>query len=150
MAHEERLSVHDVDPKATQAVLGLEKYVQSSGLDKRLYELVKIRASQLNGCAYCVDLHSHDARALGESEQRVVLVAVWREAGVFTAQEQAALALTESLTQLSSAREVPDDVYEQAREAFTPEQFGAVAWAATTINAYNRLGVLGQMHPPAR
>jgi AhpD family alkylhydroperoxidase len=99
MAHDERLSVQNVDPKATQAVLGLERYVHASGLDGRLYELVKIRASQINGCAYCLDMHHRDARAAGEDQRRLDVLSAWREApDLFTAEERAALSLTESVT----------------------------------------------------
>ena len=141
MAHEERLSVHDVDPKATQAVLGLEKYVQSSGLDKRLYELVKIRASQLNGCAFCLDMHNRDARAGGEDQRRLDVLSAWREApDLFTAPERAALAFTESVTLIADGG-VPDDVWAEVREHF--DEAGAVhlLMAAAVINVWNRLAV---------
>ena len=141
MAHEERLSVHDVDPKATQAVLGLEKYVQSSGLDKRLYELVKIRASQLNGCAFCLDMHNRDARAGGEDQRRLDVLSAWREApDLFTAAERAALAFTESVTLIADGG-VPDDVWAEVREHF--DEAGAVhlLMAAAVINVWNRLAV---------
>jgi len=141
MAHEERLSVHGVDPKATQAVLGLEKYVQSSGLDKRLYELVKIRASQLNGCAFCLDMHNRDARAGGEDQRRLDVLSAWREApDLFTAPERAALAFTESVTLIADGG-VPDDVWAEVREHF--DEAGAVhlLMAAAVINVWNRLAV---------
>src|SRR5690242_15944576 len=108
MSDEQRLSVNDVDPKAYQAVLGLERYVRNSALDPRLYELVKIRASQLNGCAFCLDMHARDARAQGEDQRRLDVLSAWREApGLFTERERAALAFTEVVTRIGEAG-VPD------------------------------------------
>ena len=141
MAHEERLSVHDVDPKATQAVLALEHYVQASGLDKRLYELVKIRASQLNGCAYCLDMHNRDARAGGEDQRRLDVLSAWREApGLFTAAERAALAFTESVTLIADGG-VPDDVWADVREHFDETGTVELLMAAAAINVWNRLAI---------
>nr|WP_092528960.1 carboxymuconolactone decarboxylase family protein [Amycolatopsis arida] len=120
---------------------GVEKAAADAGLDQRLIELVKIRASQLNGCAYCVDLHARDARRLGETERRIFLLSTWWETDLYTEQERAALALTEAMTRLSERQDVPDDVYERALAVFTEAQYVAVAWAATVINAFNRLGV---------
>lgn len=122
-------------------VTTVRKAAADAGLDPRLVELVKIRASQLNGCSYCVDAHSRDARKLGESERRLYLVAAWRETELFTEQERAALALTEAMTNLAQSRDVPEDVYMAATKVFTEEQYVAVAWAATIINALNRIGV---------
>ena len=141
MAHEERLSVHDVDPKATQAVLALEHYVQASGLDKRLYELVKIRASQLNGCAYCLDMHNRDARAGGEDQRRLDVLSAWREVpGRFTPAERAALAFTESVTLIADGG-VPDDVWAGVREHFDEAGVVQLLMAAAVINVWNRLAV---------
>jgi AhpD family alkylhydroperoxidase len=93
--HRQRLSVHDIEPDAYQAVLGMERYVRGSGLPKALYELVKIRASQLNGCAYCLDMHTRDARAGGEDQRRLDVLSAWREAPrLFSEEEQAALAVS--------------------------------------------------------
>ncbi|WP_236789070.1 carboxymuconolactone decarboxylase family protein [Amycolatopsis sp. GM8] len=121
--------------------VAVEKAAANAGLDQRLIELVKIRASLLNGCAYCLDMHSRDARRLGESERRIVLLGTWWETDLYTEQERAALALTDAMTKLAQVQDVPDDVYEQATKALTEEQYVAVAWAILTINAWNRLGV---------
>ncbi len=129
----------------------VRKAVADAGVDQRIVELVKVRASMLNGCSFCVDLHSHEAREKGEDEQRLLLLAAWPHAAhLYTEQEQAALVLTEALTRLPDARDVPDAAYERAAAAFTPEQLAAVAWVATTINTFNRLGVLGRKTPPKR
>jgi AhpD family alkylhydroperoxidase len=141
MAHEARLSVHDVDPAATQAVLGLERYIQNSGLDKRLYELVKIRASQLNGCAYCLDMHNRDARAGGEQQRRLDVLSAWREAAdLFTAPERAALAFTESVTLIADAG-VSDTVWADVTEHFDQASVVQLLMAVATINVWNRLAV---------
>lgn len=141
MAHEERLPVHNIDPEATQAVLALEKYVQGSGLDKRLYELVKIRASQLNGCAFCLDMHNRDARAGGEDQRRLDVLSAWREApDLFTSTERAALAFTESVT-LIADQGVPDDVWADVAEHFDQPGIVQLLMAAAVINVWNRLAV---------
>ncbi|NKQ57550.1 carboxymuconolactone decarboxylase family protein [Amycolatopsis sp. K13G38] len=127
-----------------------EKAAAAAGLDQRLIELVKLRTSQLNGCAYCVDLHSHDARELGETERRLYLLPAWRETDLYSEQERAALELTEAMAKLSQTQDVPDEVYRQATKVFTEEQYVAVAWAATTMNALNRLGVTSRKPLEAR
>ncbi|MFF5987985.1 carboxymuconolactone decarboxylase family protein [Prauserella flavalba] len=139
-------------PEAYQHLIAVhttvEKAAADAGLDQRLIELVKIRASQLNGCAFCVDMHSRDARKAGETERRLFLLSTWRETELYTDQERAALALTEAMTRLPQHQDVPDDVYEQAKAVFTEEQYVAVAWAATVINALNRLGVTSRKPLP--
>jgi AhpD family alkylhydroperoxidase len=120
-----------------------------AGLDQRLIELVKIRVSQLNGCAFCLDMHTADARQLGETERRLSLITAWRETDLYTEQERAALALAEAMTRLPEHQDVPDEVYEQATGAFTEQQYVAVAWAVTVINAFNRLGVTSRTPLPA-
>jgi AhpD family alkylhydroperoxidase len=140
MTHQ-RLAVNDVDPKAYQAVLGLERYVRESGLDPALYELVKIRASQLNGCAYCLDMHSRDARAGGEDQRRLDVLPAWREAPeLFTEAERAALALTEAMTGIGDGG-VPDEVWETAREHFDEAGMVNLLMAVSVINVWNRLAV---------
>jgi len=141
LAHEQRLSVGDVDPKAFQAVIGLERYVSTSGLDHRLYELVKIRASQLNGCAYCLDMHNRDARAGGEDQRRLDVLSAWREApDLFTPAERAALAFTESVTLIADGG-VPDEVWAEVRRHFDEAGTVHLLMAATVINVWNRLAV---------
>lgn len=140
MAHQ-RLSVHDVDPDAYQAVLALERYVRSSGLEKPLYELVKIRASQLNSCAFCLDMHCRDARAGGEDQRRLDVLSAWREApDLFTERERAALALTEAVT-LIGQDGVPDDVWAEATTQFDDAGIVHLLMAVATINVWNRLAV---------
>ena len=115
-------------------------------LDHRLRELVRIRASQLNGCAYCIDMHTKDARDLGESEQRIYALPAWREAPFFTDRERAALAFTESVTLLPEAG-LPDDVYHEALEHFGEEQLGQLIMAIVVINSWNRIAVSTRIVP---
>ena len=139
--HHERLSIHDVDPGATEAVLGMERYVRSSDLEKPLYELVKIRASQLNGCAFCLDMHCRDAREGGEDQRRLDVLSAWREApDLFSEKEQAALALAEAMT-LIGREGVPDDVWGKAAKHFPREEIVPLLMAIATINVWNRLAV---------
>jgi AhpD family alkylhydroperoxidase len=139
-------------PEAFQQLLGLHKLVEDAateaGLAPTLIELIKIRASQLNGCAYCLDMHSAAARTLGEDERRLTLLPVWRETALFTEQERAVLALTESMTRLSEHQDVPDDVYDHAAELLTQRQLTVVAWAISVINTFNRFGVAGRTPLP--
>ncbi len=146
------LAVSPRFPEAFEQLLGLHKLVEDAateaGLDPRLVELVRIRASDLNGCAYCLDMHSHAARGNGESERRLHVLSAWRETNLFTDQERAALALTESMTRLSETRDVPDDVYDRAVDEFTERQVTVLVWAITVINAFNRFGVTGRTPLP--
>jgi AhpD family alkylhydroperoxidase len=128
----------------------VEKAASDAGLDMRLIELVKIRASQINGCAYCLDLHTRDARRLGEDDRRLHLVAAWWETDLYSPQERAALALTETISKLSQTQDVPDDLYAQATEVFTKEQYTAVVWSISVINTFNRLAVTSRKALPAR
>lgn len=134
-----RNTLINLDTKAERAAL-------AAGLDRSLLDLIKVRASQINKCAYCIDKHTKDARANGETEQRLALLPAWAETSLYTEQEQAALRLTEAITVLTDGF-VPDDVYAAAAEVFTEEQLVQVVWAATVINAFNRLGVSGRMQP---
>ena len=123
-----------------EALYAVERYVHASGLEPRLLELVRLRASQINGCAYCVDMHTKDARANGETEQRLYAVPVWSEAPFFTERERAALAWTEAVT-LVSRDQVPDEVYEDARRQFDERQLIDLTMAVIAINGWNRLAV---------
>ena len=143
-----RIDVMKVAPKALQAVLGLQGYVNASSLEPSLLELVRMRASQINGCAYCLDMHSKDARAAGETEQRLYLLPAWREAPFYSDRERAALEWTESLT-LVSETHVPDDIYEKAREHFSEAELVDLAMAVATINAWNRLSIAFRAQPGA-
>lgn len=125
---------------AIQAMYGLGAVVDRSGLEPALLELVKVRASQINGCGFCLDMHTKDARASGETEQRLYLLSAWREANVYTERERAALAWTEAVTRLEH-QEVPDTVYELARAEFSEEELVALTLAIVQINGWNRLSI---------
>ena len=146
-AHQ-RLDVHSVDPKAYQAVLGMEKYVRNSGLDSKLYELVKIRASQLNGCAFCLDMHNRDARKNGEDQRRLDVLSAWREApDLFTDAERAALAFTEAVTCIGDVG-VPDDVWNDVTAQFDETGIVHLLMAVAVINVWNRLAVTTHQQLP--
>lgn len=135
-----RLSPHKVAPDIMKALGALEAAVMASGLEKSLIELVKTRASQINGCAFCIHMHTRDARALGETEERLYLLSTWRESPLYTDRERAALAWTESVT-LVSQTNVPDDVYEQLRGSFSDEEIVKLTMLVATINAWNRIAI---------
>ena len=137
---ESRFNLAQADPEAYKAMLGLEKYLAESGLDKRLYELVKTRASQINGCAYCINMHVRDAMKLGETAQRLFLLDAWRETDLFTAKERAVLALTEAMT-LIAGGPVPDEVYDAAAAQLTAKEMAAVIMAVVAINGWNRIAI---------
>jgi len=149
----ERINFKQLVPGAYRAMLALERYVHQSGLESSLLELVKMRASQINGCAYCLDMHSKDARAAGETEQRLYVLPAWRESPFYSDRERAALAWTESVTLLSETH-VPDDVYQFARQHFSDEELVNLTIAIVAINGWNRLevgfrGVAGSYEPAA-
>ena len=135
-----RIQYAKIAPGAMTAMLALETYVLRCGLERSLIELVKLRASQINGCAYCVDMHTKDARAEGETEQRLYAVMVWEETPFFTERERAALAWTEAVT-LVSQEHVPDDVYQQARGSFSETELVNLTLAIIAINGWNRLAL---------
>lgn len=137
----QRLDYKNASPKGFAAILALELHARASGLEHGLLELVKTRVSQLNGCAFCLDMHTKDARAMGETEQRLYLLPVWREAPCYSERERAALAWTEALTDLASMHDVPDAVYEQARRHFDAKALVDLTLAVITINGWNRLNV---------
>jgi AhpD family alkylhydroperoxidase len=142
-----RLDPSKVSPDAMKAMLGLEAFVQRSGLDPKLIHLVKTRASQINGCAYCLDMHTREARADGETEQRLYLLPAWRESPLYSERERAALAWTEALTLLSETH-APDDVYEQAKKHFPDAELVNLTMLIVAINGWNRLAVgFRQVHP---
>ena len=136
----ERLNYAKIAPDALKAMLELEKYVVDSGLERSLYELVKTRASQINGCAYCLDMHSKDARKAGETEQRLYALSAWRETPFYTERERAALAWTEALT-LISKDEVSDSLYESVCKYFDEKELVALSMAIVAINGWNRLAI---------
>ncbi|KIA90423.1 carboxymuconolactone decarboxylase family protein [Kaistella jeonii] len=141
---ENRINISKVDPKAYEAMIGLEKYLAQSGLDKMLYELIKTRASQINGCAYCINMHTRDAVKLGETSQRLFLLNAWRETELFTEKERAVLALTEAMTLITNGH-VPDDVYKNAEAYLTPNELAAVIMAVVAINGWNRIAITARM-----
>lgn len=141
-----RIDAAKVAPEGAKAMLGLEKYVRSSGLEQSLLELVKFRASQINGCAYCIDMHTKDARAHGESEQRLYALTAWRETPFYTDRERAALAWTEAVTEVAQTH-VPDDVYELARQHFSEKELVDLTLAIVAINGWNRLAISLRMVP---
>lgn len=145
-----RINLNRVSPEVYEAMLALSA-AAAQDLDPQLAELIKIRASQLNHCAFCLDMHTHDARKLGETEQRIYLLSAWEEAGsLYTEQEQAALALTEEMTDLPSGGHVTDAVYARAAAAFSERELGQVTAMAMVINAWNRIGVTTRLNPPHR
>ena len=135
-----RLQPGTAAPGAYAAMRGLQRYVDECGLEKPLIELVKMRASQINGCAYCLHMHSRDARALGESEERLYLLDAWRESPLYSERERAALAWTEAVTLVGETR-VPDEVYELARRHFGAKDLVDLTLAVVAINGWNRLAI---------
>ena len=135
-----RISYSTVAPEGIQALSGLEAYVRASGLEAGLLHLIKTRASQLNGCAYCIDMHTKDARAGGETEQRLYALSAWRETPFYTDRERAALAWAEAVT-LVSQGPLPDDLYAEARAHFSEKALVDLTLAIIAINGWNRLSV---------
>jgi AhpD family alkylhydroperoxidase len=135
-----RIEYAKAAPEAIEAMRGLDAYVGRGGLEPELVELVKIRASQINGCAYCIDMHTKDARTRGETEQRIYALDAWKETPFFTHRERAALAWTEAVTEVSDAH-VPEEIYEQARRYFTEKELVDLTLAIVAINGWNRLAI---------
>jgi AhpD family alkylhydroperoxidase len=143
---EERIHYTKVAPLAYHAMLGLEKYLHECGLEEGLLHLIKLRASQINGCAYCLDMHWKDLRAIGETEQRLYSLDAWEECPYYTDRERAALAWTEAVT-LVSETHVPDGIYELVRKQFSEKELADLTLAVATINAWNRLAIAGRTTP---
>jgi AhpD family alkylhydroperoxidase len=145
--HAHRLNAYDAAPAAMTALRHVETYLYQCGLDKTLIELVKMRASQINGCAYCLDMHSKDLRRLGQSEQRIYLLSAWEESPLYTARERAALAWTEALTLISQTH-APDAVYDEVRRHFDDKELIDLTTLIGMINLWNRLAIsLRYEHP---
>ena len=142
----ERINYSKVAPGGYRAMSGLEKAVRESGLEPSLLDLIKLRASQINGCAYCLDMHWKDARARGESEQRLYSLDAWRETSYYTERERAALAWTEAVTQIA-VNHVPDELYEQVRPHFSEEELVNLSLAVVAINGWNRLAISFRTEP---
>ena len=141
-----RIDYTKVAPGALRAMYGLEKYLAGGSIETPLRELIKLRASQINGCAYCIDMHTKDARAAGETEQRLYGLDAWREAPYYSERERAALAWTEALT-LIADNHVPDALYEQTRREFSEQELVDLTLAVVTINAWNRIAISFRSEP---
>ena len=144
-----RMNFYQAAPDAIKALSTLETQVQGSGLEQSLIELVKTRDSQINRCAYCINMHTQDARKRGESEQRLYLLNAWREAPVYTDRERAALAWTEAVTLISETH-APDDVYAEVRMHFSEAETVNLTMLIATINAWNRLAISFRAVPPLK
>ncbi|MES2131467.1 MAG: carboxymuconolactone decarboxylase family protein [Bacteroidota bacterium] len=136
---EKRINLLETEPEAYKAMLGLEKYLASSALKPLHKELIKIRASQINGCAHCINMHTTDARKMGETEQRIYLLNAWKDTDLFSEEEQAILALTEEVTLISN--HVSDATYQKAAKLFDPNYLGQIIMMIVTINAWNRIAI---------
>ena len=144
---EARLSFETLSAEAAKPMFALGAYLARCGLEKALIELVKIRASQINGCAFCIDMHTKDARARGETEQRIYALNAWRETPFFTDRERAALAWTEAVTRIGGG--VSDELYAEARGHFSEKELVDLAWAVAAINAWNRVAISFRSVPGA-
>jgi AhpD family alkylhydroperoxidase len=144
-----RLNPFQTAPDTIKALTALEAQVQASGLEQSLIELVKTRASQINGCAFCINMHTQDARKHGETEQRLYLLNAWRESPVYTDRERTTLAWTEAVT-LISATHAPDDVYEEVRAQFSEAETVNLTMLIATINAWNQIAISFRSVPPVR
>ena len=143
---EPRIDFLKVGQGAINALLGVEKYVHSSGLEPTLLDLIKLRASQINGCAYCIDMHWKDLRAAGETEQRLYGLDAWEESPYYSDRERAALAWTEAVTNIHDGH-VPDSVFEYVRKSFTDKELADLTVAITAINSWNRLNIAARTVP---
>ncbi len=144
-----RLNPYQAAPESMKALAALEAHIVASGLEPTLIELVKTRASQINGCAYCIHLHTKDARAHGESEERLYLLNAWEESSLYTPKERAALAWTEALTLISETH-APDDVYETVRQQFDEAEIVKLTVLIGTINAWNRVAISCRSQHPTK
>ncbi len=141
-----RIDVMHVNPGIMHAMLGLERQVQKSGLDSTLLDLVRMRSSQINGCAYCLDMHSKDARAHGETEQRLYGLSAWRETPYYSARERAALEWTEAVTLVAQSH-ISDEVFDSVRAQFSEDELASLTLAIVSINGWNRLNVAARTVP---
>jgi AhpD family alkylhydroperoxidase len=143
----QRLDFKTAAPQAYAALSGVERYIQSCGLEKKLIELVKMRASQINGCAYCLDMHSRDARSHGETEQRLYVLNAWRESPLYSPRERVALAWTECLTRVATEG-APDDAYAALEAEFSPRETVDLSVLIGMINLWNRLAIGARLQHP--
>jgi AhpD family alkylhydroperoxidase len=140
---ESRINIQKVEPAAYQAMFALEKYLSTSKIDPILLELIKMRTSQINGCAFCLNMHSADARKIGETEQRLYILNAWSETTLFSAKEQAVLALTEEVTRISN--HVSDETYNKVAALFDEKELAQIIMAIVTINAWNRIAITSKL-----
>lgn len=143
---EVRIQYGKVNPEAYQTMMKLEGFIKASGLDETLYEFIKIRTSQINGCAFCLDMHTRDLRKMGETEQRIYLLSAWREAPFYTEKEKAVLELTEAVTTISASG-VPQELFDRLRKHFDEREFVTLIMAINTINSWNRIAISTGMFP---
>ncbi len=142
-----RIDVNQLAPELYRAAVNLQAAIEATGVDKKLFELIKIRASQINGCAFCINMHTLDARKLGISEQRIYLLSAWRESTVFDSRERAILAWTEALTHVSQ-HGAPQELYDGLKQHFTDQEIVGINAAIAMINFWNRVTVsFGMVHP---
>jgi AhpD family alkylhydroperoxidase len=144
----QRINPYTVAPDGVAALIGVENYIEKCGLDHKLTLLVKTRVSQINGCAYCLHMHTQDARKLGETEQRLYLLDAWHESALYTERERAALTWAESLTNIAATR-APDDVYAEVRRQFSEKELADLSIVIAMINAWNRLSIGSRAAHPA-
>ncbi|KYD11269.1 carboxymuconolactone decarboxylase family protein [Heyndrickxia sporothermodurans] len=137
---EQRINYYELAPEALKIMMEMEKYTKSTGIDRKLRELIKIRASQINGCAFFLNMHTSDARKMGETEQRLYCVGTWRECDFYTDAEKVALELTENVTLVSTMR-VPDDLYHRVREHFSEKDYVDLVILINQINSWNRISI---------
>lgn len=137
---EQRIDYYNLAPEAMKIMMEMEKYTKTTGLDRKLRELIKIRASQINGCAYCINMHTADARKMGETEQRLYCISAWRECTFYSEAEKAALELTEHIT-LIPAKRVPDELYQRVREHYDEKQYIDLVLIINQINSWNRISI---------
>jgi AhpD family alkylhydroperoxidase len=142
-----RFDINAVEPASFKAIMGLEMYVQKSGIEKRYIDLAKIRTSQINGCAYCVDMHTKEAKKAGFSDQWIALIAVWKESALYDDKERAVLNWAESLTNVSVTG-IPDADYEQLRKHFGEAEIAKLSTAISTINVWNRMALALRLQHP--
>jgi AhpD family alkylhydroperoxidase len=141
-----RIHIASASPEAYKAVTQLERYIRQSGLEESLLHLIRVRVSQINHCAFCIDMHWKDARAAGVTEERLYMLDAWREATVYSPRERAALAVAEAVTHIS-VEGLPDPIYEQARKHFEERDLENLVLAVSTINVWNRLGISFRIEP---
>ncbi|WP_155590960.1 carboxymuconolactone decarboxylase family protein [Lysinibacillus cavernae] len=136
----QRMNYYEIAPDAMKIMMEMEKYTKKSGVDRKLRELIKIRASQINGCAYCINMHTADAKKMGETEQRLYCISAWRECTFYSEVEKVALELTEHITLISEKR-VPDDLYERVRKHFDEKAYVDLVILINQINSWNRISI---------